>query len=94
LGRNPDCADPGGSLESWQAYRNPGRTRRLARHRGAVGPPEEALIEAVVDPFTALLPAKITANQAVKFSEALMRGEPNRMKIALTAASDTVRQIV
>ncbi len=60
----------------------------------ALAMPGPVLIEAVVDPFTAMLPAKITASQAEKFSEALMRGEPNRMKIALTAASDKVRQIV
>ncbi len=52
------------------------------------------IIEAVVDQYTAMLPAKITPEQAVKFSEALVRGEPNRMRIALTAASDTVRQVV
>jgi pyruvate dehydrogenase (quinone) len=52
------------------------------------------IIEAVVDQYTALLPAKITLDQAVKFSEALAKGEPHRIRIALTAASDTVRQIV
>jgi pyruvate dehydrogenase (quinone) len=52
------------------------------------------VIEAVVDPFTAMLPAKITVDQAVKFTESLIKGEPNRLRIALTAASDTVRQIV
>jgi pyruvate dehydrogenase (quinone)/pyruvate oxidase len=52
------------------------------------------IIEAVVDPFTAMLPPKITSKQALNFSESLMKGEPNRMKIALTAASDTVRQII
>jgi pyruvate dehydrogenase (quinone)/pyruvate oxidase len=52
------------------------------------------IIEAVVDQFTAMLPAKIKPDQAIKFTEALMRGEPNRVRIALTAAKDTVRQIV
>ncbi|WP_419805246.1 thiamine pyrophosphate-dependent enzyme [Terriglobus sp.] len=52
------------------------------------------IIECVVDPLTAMLPPKITPKQAVKFSEALAKGEPNRIKIALTAASDTVRQII
>jgi pyruvate dehydrogenase (quinone)/pyruvate oxidase len=52
------------------------------------------IIEAVVDQYTAMLPAKIKPEQAIKFSEALLRGEPNRLRIALTAASDTVRQIV
>ena len=60
----------------------------------ALAMPGPVIIEAVVDPYTAMLPAKITPKQAVKFSEALMRGEPNRIKIALTAASDTVRQII
>jgi pyruvate dehydrogenase (quinone) len=52
------------------------------------------IIEAVVDQFTAMLPAKITAEQASKFSQALAKGQPDRLKIALTAAKDTVRQIV
>jgi len=60
----------------------------------ALAIPGPVIIEAVVDPFTAMLPAKITADQAIKFSEALAKGEPNRIKIALTAAKDTVRQIV
>jgi pyruvate dehydrogenase (quinone)/pyruvate oxidase len=60
----------------------------------ALALPGPVLIEAVVDPFTAMLPAKITADQALKFSEALAKGEPHRLKIALTAAKDTVRQIV
>ena len=60
----------------------------------ALAMPGPVVIEAVVDPFTALLPAKIKADQAIKFSEALLRGEPNRLRIALTAGSDTVRQII
>ncbi len=60
----------------------------------ALAMPGPVLIEAVVDPFTAMLPAKITADQAIKFAESLAKGEPNRIKIALTAAKDTVRQIV
>lgn len=60
----------------------------------ALAMPRPVISEAVVDPLTAMLPPKIKANQAIKFSEALARGEPNRAKIALTAASDTVRQII
>jgi hypothetical protein len=52
------------------------------------------IIEAVVDPLTTMLPPKIKPNQAVKFSEALLRCRPERLKIALTAASDTVRQVI
>lgn len=53
-----------------------------------------ALIEAVVDQFTPPMPAKVKPSQALKFAEALVRGEPNRMKIALTAAHDRVRELV
>jgi len=59
----------------------------------ALAMPGPVIIEAVVDQFTAMLPAKINADQAMKFSQALAKGQPNRPKIALTAASDTVRQI-
>ncbi|HVT97896.1 MAG TPA: thiamine pyrophosphate-dependent enzyme [Acidobacteriaceae bacterium] len=52
------------------------------------------LIEAVVDPFTPPMPAKVKAGQALKLAESLIRGEPNRMKIALTTAHDRVRELV
>lgn len=60
----------------------------------ALNTPGPVLIEAVVDQYTAMLPPKITVKQAAKFSEALLRGEPHRVRIALTAGSDLVRQIV
>ncbi len=60
----------------------------------ALATPGPVIIEAVVDQYTAMLPAKIKPKQAAKFSEALMRGEPHRIRIALTAGSDLVRQIV
>ncbi len=69
-------------------------TKASAQFEEALAMPGPVIIEAVVDPFTAMLPAKIKAHQAIKFTESLMRGEPNRIKIALTAASDTVRQVV
>jgi pyruvate dehydrogenase (quinone) len=64
------------------------------RFAQALAMPGPVIIEAVVDPLTAMLPPKITAKQALKFTEALAKGEPNRMTIALTAAHDTVRQLV
>jgi pyruvate dehydrogenase (quinone) len=57
----------------------------------ATGP---VLIEAVVDPFEAPMPPRVTADQALKFAESLARGEPNRKKIALTALVDRVREMV
>ena len=60
----------------------------------ALAMPGPVIIEAEVDPFTAMLPAKIKPKQAEKFAEALLRGEPNRTRITLTAASDVVRQVI
>jgi pyruvate dehydrogenase (quinone)/pyruvate oxidase len=56
--------------------------------------PGPAVLQAVVDPLEPPLPAKITADQATHFAESLVRGEPNRGKIALTAMSDKVREMV
>lgn len=52
------------------------------------------VIEAVVDPFEAPMPAKVTLEQASKFAESLVRGEPNRDKIVATQISDKVRELV
>jgi pyruvate dehydrogenase (quinone)/pyruvate oxidase len=56
--------------------------------------PGPALLQAVVDPFEPPMPAKIKAEQALHFAESLARGEPNRKKIALTALSDKVRELI
>jgi pyruvate dehydrogenase (quinone)/pyruvate oxidase len=56
--------------------------------------PGPAILQAVVDPLEPPLPAKVTTDQALKFAESLVRGEPNRTKIALTALSDKVRELV
>jgi pyruvate dehydrogenase (quinone)/pyruvate oxidase len=60
----------------------------------ALATPGPVLVEAIVDPFEPPMPPKVTRDQAVKFAESLVRGEPNREKIALTALSDTVRELV
>jgi pyruvate dehydrogenase (quinone) len=56
--------------------------------------PGPAILQAVVDPLEPPLPPKITAEQALKFAESLARGEPNRGKIALSAISDRIRELV
>jgi len=56
--------------------------------------PGPAILQAVVDQLEPPLPGKITAEQALHFAESLARGEPNRGKIALTALSDKVRELV
>jgi pyruvate dehydrogenase (quinone) len=60
----------------------------------ALNTPGPVVIEAVVDPFEPPMPPKITRDQAVKFAKSLLRGEPNRDKIALTAVADRVRELV
>jgi pyruvate dehydrogenase (quinone)/pyruvate oxidase len=60
----------------------------------ALAAPGPVIVQAIVDPFEPPMPAKITAAQAMKFAEALVRGEPDRGKIALTILSDKVRELI
>jgi pyruvate dehydrogenase (quinone) len=60
----------------------------------AMSSPGPVLIEAVVDPFEPPMPPSVTLEQASHFAESLVRGEPNRKKIALTALEDKVREMV
>jgi pyruvate dehydrogenase (quinone)/pyruvate oxidase len=52
------------------------------------------LIEAVVDPNEPPMPPAVEPGQALHLAEALIKGTPNRGKIALTIASDVVREMV
>ncbi|MGA7489285.1 MAG: thiamine pyrophosphate-dependent enzyme [Xanthobacteraceae bacterium] len=63
----------------------------LRRALNARGP---ALVEAVVDPHEPPMPPKATLKQMAHLAESLVRGTPARKKIALTIASDVVREIV
>jgi pyruvate dehydrogenase (quinone)/pyruvate oxidase len=60
----------------------------------AMRTPGPVLIQAVVDPLEAPLPAKITREQATKFAESLVRGEPDRVAIATNAIGEKVREMV
>ncbi len=60
----------------------------------ALAHPGPVLIEAVVDPFEAPMPPKVDAKQAANLGKALLRGEPNRGKIAVTLIADRVRELV
>jgi pyruvate dehydrogenase (quinone) len=60
----------------------------------ALNAPGPVLIEAVVDPYEPPLPAKITLDQATKFAKSLIKGEPNREKIALTVFGDKIREMI
>ena len=60
----------------------------------ALASPGPALIEAIVDPLEPPMPAKITAAQALHFAESLIKGEPDRQRIAMTVLSDRVRELI
>jgi len=56
--------------------------------------PGPVIVQGVVDPFVPPMPAKVTAEQALHFGQSLLRGEPNRTRIALTVLADKVRQLI
>jgi len=60
----------------------------------ALATPGPVVVQALVDPHEPPLPAKITLEQAAKFARSLVRGEPNRDRIALTVLGDRVRELV
>ncbi|MFN2431695.1 MAG: thiamine pyrophosphate-dependent enzyme [Gemmatimonadota bacterium] len=60
----------------------------------ALATPGPVVVEARVDPFEPPMPPKVTLEQARKFAESLVKGEPNRGKIALTVLSDRVRELI
>ena len=60
----------------------------------ALNTPGPVLIEAVVDPFEPPLPPKATYKQGKHLAKSLIKGEPNREKIAWTIASDKVRELI
>ena len=62
--------------------------------REALATPGPALVEAVVDPHEPPMPPKVTFEDARNFASALAKGTPAGGKIALTVASDTVRELI
>ncbi len=62
--------------------------------QAALNTPGPVVIEAVIDPFEPPMPPKVTREQAAHFAESLIRGEPNRGRIALTAISDKVHELI
>ena len=58
--------------------------------RAFLASPRPAVLEAVVDPNEPPMPAKIKPEQAKGFAEALLKGQPNGGRIALTLFRDKV----
>jgi len=71
---------------------DPGSCREILKE--ALATPGPVVIEAVVDPNEPPMPPKISVKQAAHFAEALARGTSHAASIALTIASDKVREII
>ena len=53
-----------------------------------------AVVQAVVDPNEPPLPGNITMTQALRFAEALLKGQKDRWEIIKTVAEDKIREVV
>jgi hypothetical protein len=62
--------------------------------RQALTTPGPVVVDAVVDPHEPPMPPKVSLDQATKFAKSLAKGTPDRLRIALTVASDKVREII
>jgi pyruvate dehydrogenase (quinone) len=72
--------------------REPGDCGKIVEQ--ALNTPGPVLVEAYVDPYEPPLPANITLEQAAKFAESLVRGEPDASKIARTLLGDRIKELV
>jgi pyruvate dehydrogenase (quinone) len=62
--------------------------------REAFAQPGPALVEAVIDQNEPPMPGKVTTDQAVKFSEAMLRGDKDAWKIIKTVMKDRIREVI
>jgi pyruvate dehydrogenase (quinone)/pyruvate oxidase len=53
-----------------------------------------AIVEAIVDPYEPPMPAKVTAQQAIRLAESLARGQPEGGKIMAAIFKDKVKEMV
>jgi pyruvate dehydrogenase (quinone) len=60
----------------------------------ALALPGPVVIEAVVDPFEPPMPAKVSLEQARKFAESLLKGQPARSDIVKTIFKDRIRELI
>ena len=56
-------------------------------------PIRPSIVEVVVDPFEPPMPPKVSAEQALHFAEALVKGQPAGGKIALTFFRDKLSEL-
>ena len=60
----------------------------------ALNEPGPTVVEAVVDQNEAPMPPKIKPEQALKFAQALASGQPHAARIAITALSGRIREMI
>ncbi len=60
----------------------------------ALATPGPVVVEAVVDPHEPPMPPRIKPEQALHLAQSLLKGQPNREKIAMTILGDRVRELI
>ena len=60
----------------------------------ALNHPGPVVVDCIVDPHEPPMPPKVKPAQALKFAQALASGTPAAGKIALTAAANTIRELI
>ena len=83
---------PGGRRDRLPGVEDPERCGEVLDTALAV--PGPVIVKAVVDPYEPPMPARITMEQARKFAEALVRGEPAREKIVRAVIKDRIREMI
>jgi pyruvate dehydrogenase (quinone) len=81
-----NCGAAGFTIE--QAEEAEPTLRRALAHDGP------AVIQAVVDPNEPPMPGNVTTDQFLKFTEALLKGQKDGMKILKTVLQDRIREVV
>jgi pyruvate dehydrogenase (quinone) len=77
-----------------EGYRVADPTNVRAVMREFLASPKPAVLEALVDPNEPPMPGKVKPEQAVKFGKALVKGQPQGKRIALTAFRDKISEDV
>jgi len=62
--------------------------------REALSHPGPTVVQAVVDPNEPPMPGKISTQQAIKFAEALARGQKDAIGIIKTVLTDEIREVI
>ena len=62
--------------------------------RMALEHPGPVVVQAVVDPNEPPMPGHVTTDQALKFAEALLKGQKDAWAIIRTVVEDKVREVV